>query len=78
MQILSLYFVTEDQKGEIAQLKVQSVFSDASLESLKSRAKAATMEFLDKGMYLCRYELYRHPKGVKTPYLNKYKVNVWG
>jgi hypothetical protein len=47
------------------------------LEALKTRAKASTMEFIDKGMYLSRYELYRHPKGVKKPYLGKYKVDIW-
>ena len=77
MEILSLYHVTEDLNGELMGLKVQSLFSEGRLEALKTRAKASTMEFIDKGMYLSRYELYRHPKGVKKPYLGKYKVDIW-
>jgi hypothetical protein len=77
MEILSLYYVTEDLNGELMGLKVQSLFSEGRLESLKTRAKDATMKFIDKGLYLSRYELYRHPKGVKKPYLGKYKLDIW-
>lgn len=77
MQILSLYLVTEDLNGELMGLRVQSVFSEGRLEDLKTRAKDGTMKFIDKGMYLSRYELYRHPRGVKKPYLGKYKVDIW-
>ena len=74
-KIISLYDVTEDSKGEIMGLVSQSLYSEDKLKKYQERAAVKTSEYLDKGDYLHRQEVYVHPKNAKAPYLNKYKTH---
>lgn len=77
MEILSLYFVTEGETGEKMGLKVQALYTPKKEKEFKERAKKETFKLIDKGLYLSRWELYRHPNGAKKPYLDKYKIDCW-
>jgi len=76
-KIVSIYYAFDDSTGEQMKLLKQSVFSEEALNKYKNQAREKTMGFLDKGLYLHRWEVYLHPKKAKKPYQNKYKVNLY-
>ena len=74
-KVISTYYVEEDETGEKMKLIRQSVYSEEKLNQEIKRAKEKTFEYLDKGLYLFRNEVYVHPKKAQKPYLDKYKVS---
>lgn len=75
-KVISIYYVFEDATGEYAKILKQSVFSEEALKKYKNQAHEKTMGFLEKGLYLHRWEVFLHPKGATKPYQTKYKVSL--
>lgn len=76
MNIISRYHVHEDQRGEAMKLVAQYVYNESNMEKALEKAREATAQFIDKGLYLYREEIYVHPKGAKKPWQNKYKKEI--
>jgi hypothetical protein len=74
-KIISVYYVEEDNKGEKMKLLSQSIFTEDKLRQKLKQAKEKTFDYIDKGLYLTRHEVYVHPKNVRKPYLDKFKVS---
>lgn len=75
-KIISRYYVIDREGGEYMRIVAQYIYNDRNLEKAIEDAKFFTERFIDRGLYLCRHEVYVHPKGAKKPYLNKYKVQI--
>lgn len=78
-KLISLYeeFIDSEHKGmdkTVMGILAQGVYSEARKNKMIARAKKATQEAIDKGRYDYKQEVYVHPKGAKTPYLEKYRV----
>ena len=78
-KLISLYeeFIDPEHKGgdkAVMGILAQGVYSEARKYKMIARAKKATQEAIDKGRYDYKQEVYVHPKGAKTPYLDKYRV----
>jgi hypothetical protein len=73
-RVISLYESYLKNGEEYMRLLAQSVYSKEKEDAFIERAKKATFKKFDDGRYDYKQEVFVHNKGVKTPYLDKYKV----
>jgi hypothetical protein len=75
---ISLYETFLDDKNiEVSRLLVQGVYSDERLKKMLERATEGTFEMFDKGRYDYKQEVYVHPRNVREPFADKYRVTNW-
>jgi hypothetical protein len=71
---LSLYETFLDDKNrEVMRILAQSIYSEERLKKFIERAEKGTFDMFDKGRYDYKQEVFLHPRGVREPYLDKYK-----
>lgn len=75
MQIISRYFVVDTPTGEYMRLVAQYVFSEEKLIKAVESARKTTTEFINKGNYISRQEVYLHPNGARKPWTHK-KIDI--
>jgi hypothetical protein len=63
---------------ELFKLVRQTIFSESALKKAKSAAWAKTATQFDLGRYDYKQEVFVHPAGARTPYDEKYKVEIKG
>ena len=71
--VITMFYFATDASGEWCKIVKQALNVEGKLQKYLAEAKEKTFEFIDKGLYMARYEVYLHPPKTQKPFLEKYK-----